>query len=181
MLSHPPPRQSFLPHLWDWAPRATKSCQSKTNQWQADDHKRSSEKLLQPALALSMLRSQHCPHVIILPWLGYRHVMAGWPQWGKGGVCFLHLTFPCSANKVEDRDYQSWQDARHPRKTSADGQQKLLGTPFLAFFLLSSSESLLSCYWCVTHCPPHPRSCPNHPGQGVDWFYKVKGSTLKGS
>lgn len=116
------------------------------NQWQADDHKRSSEKLLQPALALSMLRSQHRPRVIILPGLGHRHVMAGWPQWGRGGVCFLHLTFARSADKVEDRDYQSWQDAKHPRKTSADGQQKLLGAPFSAFLLLSSSESLLSCY-----------------------------------
>lgn len=44
-----------------------------------------------------LLRCQHASHVIILPGLGYRHFVAGWPQWGKGGVCSLPLTFPRSA------------------------------------------------------------------------------------
>ena len=44
-----------------------------------------------------LLRSQHASHVITLPGLGYRHVVAGWPQWAKGGVCSLPPTFPRSA------------------------------------------------------------------------------------
>ena len=63
---------------------------------------------------------------------------------------------------------------QNPRKTPAGSQRKLPGAPFLAFFLVSSSKSLLSCYWCVTHCPPSNFRL-DCPGQGVDWFYKVKG------
>lgn len=77
-----------------------------TNQWRADHHKnllswKGDSARPCPLHAHShnprLLRCQHASHVIILPGLGYRHFVAGWPQWGKGGVCSLPLTFPHSA------------------------------------------------------------------------------------